>query len=892
MFPIKQVQFALYSIFLKVIRPKLFSMNQCPAYLPNFTVLNQILMKASYFTLFLTLILFLTNGLYGQQYELSARLVDSETSNPVPFATVALYEVNNQTPLQGTTTDLEGNFSISIETQSELYIVISFIGFNTKELPLSPLGNQNRYDLGIIQLEPLSINLQEVEVSAMARTASKRLDRTSYMAKDFETARGGTAADLLSRLPALSVSPDGEVSVRGTTDFVVYLNGRPTQIDPDMLLSQIPANSIEGVDVITVPSAAYDAQGKGGIINITTRKEAQSGLSLSLNGMLGGSPWGNTTDPIAGDALNDKRYGAGFNLIYARNGWLLFGGFNYDYRNLHGQRGGTARLLDEVSGAYKIMDAEGLKPEWHENYSANLGMEKQLTRKSHLAASYYFGSKLEGRKANYLYDIFMTDDLDNSQNSNIWNRSFTFNPNTGIRKGAFNTLSLDYTYKPNQSSRWLFAALYEYTLLSHDIDNPNQAYDQGSSSLLNMVAHYKQNDETPLNGYRLSIDYAKDFANGLTFSTGIQPQYLYIAGNFKYDTLNVATNQWGGYTSLENASELRRGIYAAYVDLAGGWEQLQYKMGLRVEHTDQHLKIDNPDYFNLFERPVQDDYVVQQTDLFPSLHAAYAFANSDVLSLAASRRISRAPVKNMFPFLYRRHLEVYVVGDPALKPEYIQTYELSYKKNVGNQQFNLTGFYRGVTNAVFRVNTVFSDEQVLISSFTNAGETVATGAELSTNLEWGNRAKFFISSSLYHFRVQAAIFGYSEDNRSTNWNLKGSGNYNISKAFRLSADFEVRSAEVTAQGSNALRYMANAALSYSPPKQQAWTFNLRALNIFDSNLRGVSTRAFNKEGVQIFYQDTDYYYFGPIAELSISYNLNFNGKQKPKDKTGFGKDEF
>jgi len=849
-------------------------------------------MKATFSTCLLTLILFLTNGLYGQQHELSGRVVDSETSDPVPFATVALYEVNNETPLQGTTTDLKGNFSFSTQTDSDLRIAISFIGFNSKEFPIRLQANKYTYELGLIRLDPLSFDLQEVEVSAMARTANKRLDRTSYRAQDFETARGGTAADLLSRLPALSVSPDGEVSVRGTTDFVVYLNRRPTQIEPDMLLAQIPANSIEGVDVITVPSAAYDAQGKGGIINITTKKDAQNGLSLSLNGMLGGSPWGNTTEPIAGDALNDNRYGAGLNLIYAGNGWLLYGGFNYDYRNLHGQRGGTARILDQASGAYKIMDAEGLKPEWHENVSANLGMEKQLTRKSYLAASYYFGSKLEGRTANYLYDIYMTDDLNNTSNSNTWNRTFTFNPNTGIRKGLFNTINLDYTYTTDNNSRWLFAALYEYTVLSHDIDNPNQFYNPDTELLENMISHYKQSDETPLHGYRLSVDYAKELNNGITLSAGFQPQYLNISGDFRYDTLHIASGKWGAYESLENASGLRRGIYAGYVDFAGQWNQLQYKLGLRAEHTDQHLEIDNPDYFNLFERPVQDDYVVQQTDLFPSLHAAYSFDNNDVLSLAASRRISRAPVKNMFPFLYRRHLEVYVVGDPALKPEYIQTYELSYKKNIRKQQFNLTGFYRGVTNAVFRVNTVFPDELVLIRSFTNAGETSATGAELSANLEWGSRAKFFLSASLYHFRVQADIFGYREDNSSTNWNLKGSGNYSISKAFRLAADFDVRSAEVTAQGSNALRYMVNAALSYSPLKHPAWSFNLRALNIFDSNIRGVSTRAFDKAGVQIFYQDTDYYYYGPVAELGVTYNLNYSGKQKPKDKTGFGKDEF
>ena len=176
---------------------------------------------------------------------------------------------------------------------------------------------------------------------------------------------------------------------------------------------------------------------------------------------------------------------------------------------------------------------------------------------------------------------------------------------------------------------------------------------------------------------------------------GFQPQYLKQAGPFTYDTLNVASNIWGAYESLENAIDLTRGIYAGYVDYSGNFGDFNFMAGLRLEYTDQVLDIENPDYFSIFERETKSRYEVKQLDWFPTLHLNYGFSDETELNLAASRRISRPPTKNMAPFLYRRHYEVYVVGDPALQPEYMNNLELSLEQDLGEQNISLTGFYRG-----------------------------------------------------------------------------------------------------------------------------------------------------------------------------------------------------
>jgi hypothetical protein len=246
----------------------------------------------------------------------------------------------------------------------------------------------------------------------------------------------------------------------------------------------------------------------------------------------------------------------------------------------------------------------------------------------------------------------------------------------------------------------------------------------------------------------------------------------------------------------------------------------------------------------------------------------------------------------MAPFLYRRHLEVYVVGDPALKPEYINAVELGIERELGKQKINMTGFYRGVDNAIFRVNTVYQEEMVLIRSYTNSGNSRSLGAELNADFEAGKRAKFFLGGSLYNYRIQGDIFGYQEDNSSTNWSLKGNANILLGKQLKFTADFDMISATVTAQGNNTMFYFANTALSYTPARLEKWSFALRVLDIFNSNVKGLDTRAYDSSGRQIFFQETVYTRTGPIAEIGISYAFNSQGKSGKKGESSFGKNEF
>jgi outer membrane receptor protein involved in Fe transport len=827
--------------------------------------------------------------MYSQYGNISGVVSDPASDERIPFATIAVYTGDKPEPVTGEISDTNGNFLIDRLPSGNYKVVISFIGYEPTVIDEVTISGQvNSVDLGMVHLTAATTDLEEVEISAMARTSASKIDRMTYRGSDFETARGGNASDVLNRLPSVSVGPDGEVSVRGTSDFIVYLNGRPTNMEPSMLLAQVSANSIESIEIITVPGARYDAQGAGGIININTRKAGLEGLSASANIQGGSAPWGDVTHRYSGIEMNNDSYGGSLDLLYNTDIISVYSNLYFNNRNVNGVRNGNARILQQ-NGEYYTLAGTGARPESHINYSVNAGLIAMISERSSLDVSYFFANRDERRSALYLYEgQGLIDVPEFAQGRDYW----TYNPNTGDRLGIIHNITIDYNFEFTGSAHLNIRTAYERSELRRDLSNPNYNYDEASDMITGIEKHLRQSDNTPLNGYRLYMDFQKEFENGHSFDAGFQPQYLNNRGSFSYDTLWVPGNSWGSYSSLENDFDLDRGIYAAYLNYSGAEGNLGFMAGLRLEYTDQTMNIRNPDYFNLFDRETKSEYNLNQMDWFPTLHLSYKTFVADELSFAASRRINRPQTQNMAPFLYRRHHEVYEVGDPALEPEYLTNFELSFLKRAGDHNFRLTGFYRGTENAVFRVYTLFPEENILIRSFTNAGKSTALGAEVNANFALGSVARLFLGGSLYNFNVQGDIFGYLEDNTSTNWSLKGNMNFFLSGSIRLTADFDWRSGTITAQGAEQQFFITSAAMNYSPRQLSGWNFALRALDILGTNITNWSTRAYNSSGQQIFFQETDYTRYGPIVEFGITYSFNINGRNLRRDVDTFGEEQY
>lgn len=829
----------------------------------------------------------------AQNGSIRGLITDKATNEKLPFANIVAVLGSDPASPKGTVSDKDGMFGIDSLPYGNYNIVISFIGYKPDTIKNIGIDRQNQQvNLGEVSLSTITVSLGGVVVEDHAETTTSKLDRVTYRVGDFETAKGGNASDVLNKLPSVSIDPDGLISVRGTTDFVIYLNGKPSQMEPALLLAQIPAGTIESIDIITVPSAKFDAQGKGGIVNITTKRTDEKGVSVSASILTGGAPWGNYTDQLSNFRMNDNRLGGSLNFIYNKNKLSIYGGLSFNKKNVNGTRPGYARLLQGNGSYYHMVVSDGLRPEWSENFSANAAIDYQLNKRSIISASYFYGNRNDGRSAFYKYHNFFGDENKNEIIGVPVDDDWIYNPNKRNRYGIFHTAGIDYTYKAVNASVLKISALYEHSELRRDMDNLRYRSTPSFNVPGDVEAHFLQADNTPLDGYRLTVDYAMKLKNGHTLSLGLQPQYCLISGSFNFDTLNVLNNVWGDYNYFENAIDFKRGIYAGYADYSGSSGKFTFIAGLRLEYTDQVLDMENPDYFTIFDRIKKPRYDVHRLDLFPTVHLNYDISEKNKITIASSRRINRPPLINMAPFLYREHFEVYVVGDPALEPEYLTSVELAFNNKAGKHNINLTGFYRSTNNAVFRVNTVYEKENVLIRSYTNSANTRATGMELALNFDASPFARFLLSSSVYNFKVEGDIFGYKENNRSTNWTLKGNANFILTKSLKLTVDFEMKSATVTAQGRDEMFYLANTSLNYTLKRLKGWDFSLKGLDILRSNLTGLNTRAYNAGGTQIFYQEIEYDRYGPIVELNVSYAFNMKGKSGKKIESSFGKEQF
>lgn len=245
----------------------------------------------------------------AQTSSIKGVLIDQQTLKPLEYASIALLN-SDSTILSGTLSKNNGSFEFTKLNTGKYLLKIVFIGYQNKFLAVD-LSQPKQIAFGNINLSASSALLNQVVITGEKLNSLNKIDKQSYRADQFESAKGGNAIDVLKNLPSVSVNGEGNISVRGSSGFLVLINGKPVSTDAQTVLSQLPANSLENIELITSPSAKYDPDGKGGIINITTKKGANDGFTLTAN-VLAGLP--STTD--YNNKEQPKRFGGdvGLNL--------------------------------------------------------------------------------------------------------------------------------------------------------------------------------------------------------------------------------------------------------------------------------------------------------------------------------------------------------------------------------------------------------------------------------------------------------------------------------------------------------------------------------------------------------------------------------------------------
>ena len=274
--------------------------------------------KKCYGLLCLIVFVFSSLGTVAQNNSLHGIIEDEKTLSPLEKVAIELHATSDSSQLLATLTNNTGSFNLNKINNGNYYILVKAVSYDPVIIDSLNLNNNNNIDIGVIVLKAAINTLQTVIISATENLIRNTIDKQVFKADQFINAKGGTALDVIKNLPSVSVNSFNELSIRGSSGVQVMLNGKLVQGDIDAILNQIPANNIDNIELITAPSAKFDANGKAGIINIITKKETGNGLFLTVNGQLG-MPSFHTYN----NHVTPQRYGGDATITYNQNKWSI-----------------------------------------------------------------------------------------------------------------------------------------------------------------------------------------------------------------------------------------------------------------------------------------------------------------------------------------------------------------------------------------------------------------------------------------------------------------------------------------------------------------------------------------------------------------------------------------
>jgi outer membrane receptor protein involved in Fe transport len=721
--------------------------------------------------------------------------------------------------------------------------------------------------LGTIGLQPSQNLLDEVVLQTNTAAIRNKIDRQVYSASEFSTARGGTGIDLIRNLPSVSINGMGEISVRGSSGFVVLLNNKPIQSDIQNLLSQIPANSVKNIEIITSPSAQFDAEGKAGIINILTLKNALQGDYFHVNTLLGAP----SVERYENEE-NVQRYGADITYNTVREKWNFSSGFSFQRNDISGRREGDVYTI--IGNKYTRFPSDGERSFDEINYSGRLTADYQFSKKDQFSLGVFAGKRTKERTADILY--YANNGISEETDYQLQ----YFNENLRIRKSDFVIASFDYDHRFENSAQLHTSFLYEYTLLGGPTTNRNLMHPDHS---IVYQDEYNTNDN-PLFGLRINIDYEFQPISIGTLKIGYQLRNLDHKGDFVYERKNNNTQLFELVPEFSSEVNLKRSIHATYLQYNGQFEKWDFAAGLRLENMERNLSLKDK------TGQVNEDYSLGFTKFFPSASINYQLKDRASVGLAYSKRIERTTTFKMNPFPEREHSETLEQGDPNLQPEMIDQVELKFQfKTKKRNLYNTALYLRNIDNLINRVNTVYNDT-ILNRIYSNVGKAKVLGREVSAEYSFGKRLKILFSSNSSYFFIKGSFDNIEVDKKGyvSNYNLNST--YRFSDRSFAQFNFNYLSRRLTAQGEDSQFYSPNLTLS-----NRFWNDQLTAtlqwknidMGLMNTNEQRITTQ---REGA--FYTTTNYVYEVDVILLSLSYNFNNRKNTAKFIDSEFGKKEF
>lgn len=688
-----------------------------------------------------SLLIFSHTQAQGKSIEIIGKVLDVSTNLPIEYATISLLDTNSNTPITGTVSNIDGYFNVSTDAKN-FYIEISYIGYTTKSFKTFNIV-KNQVDLKEVFLSEDLQALSEVVVRAEKSQTEFKLDKRIFNVGSDLSSTGASALEVLNNVPSVNVNIEGEVSLRGSQGVQILINGKPSVLAAadGNALGTVTADMIERIEVITNPSAKYDAAGTAGIINIIIKKSEKRGLngSASLNV---GVPNSNSV----GLSLNKRT----------------------EKFNIFSQIGVGKRTFKDVRESINqdIVNDTLIRSDerstFDEKFSSFLlGSDYYINDLNVVTLSGSYAYEVEEQRSNANFNRFynennLTDSWTRSDNTEATNPKLRYE------------LQYKKDFKRHEDQDLLFSALgNSFAKDQSSVFQNTGVFGNEPNSLQETRTDYSLED------YTFKLDYIHPFLKKHTLETGLQ----YVINNVSNDfaVSNFVNDVWAVNPDLTNVFDFDQNVLAFYNTLAYESNIWGLKLGLRIENTNLSTLLRTTNISN------RNSY----TNLFPSLHTSYNVSDDFSIQAGYSRRINRPGLRQLNPFNNIRNNFSISRGNPDLQPEFTDSFELTSIHKMKDLSLNFSLYNRYTTDVV--ENIITFENNISTSQPENVGTSNTIGFEANGKYSPLNWLTLTSDFNINYFKRKGVFESQTFDFNGNRWNSRMTSKFKLPLEF----DFEM-----------------------------------------------------------------------------------------------------
>ncbi len=794
------------------------------------------------FILFSTFLFILPVSAQKASFTISGKVIDATNESPLEFATVALLKAVDSTVITGTMTDTEGSFNLSVAA-GDYMLNVKFLGFESKYITTISLSEENpSFDAGNIALAEKTTTLDAVEITSKKSRMEFDLDKRVFNVGQDLSNLGGNASDLMDNIPSISTDIDGNVSLRGSQNVRILINGRPSGMTSGDALQQLPADLIEKVEIITNPGARYEAEGTAGIINIVLKKNRRQRWNGSLNAAAG----------------HPASHNLSANINYREKKLNWFANLGARYRD-QPREAYEHRELYENGALDRIVDQDEIS--YRKGISGNLrfGADYNLDEKTVLTGSIMYRRENGDNTRDIEYLYFNNESV-------LQNTSLRNTIEDEDEEGLDYNLRFDKEF--GKDHKLTASVVYTSESETEAMDATEEFFNADGvlqdSDLLQRIENGEDEKE-----WDIRLDYVRPMGKDGKFEVGYRSGIRHIDTRYKVEEFDPEFNDWIILPDLSNEFDYDENIHAVYSSYGTDLGKFNYQIGLRTEYTDVVTLLRNTNEKN------DRDYI----NVFPSAFLNYEVNEGNAMQVNYSRRIRRPRFWDLNPFFnYANPLSVRS-GNPNLNPEFANSFEVSYIKSWDKASLSSSIYYRHTEDVIIRINRV-GEDNVNRSMPENLATQNDVGAEFALNMNPVQGWDLTLSTNVFRGEINGENLGFARQTVFTSWTSRLNTRFDFLKKYQGQIMVNYRGPEKTPQGVRRDFLFTDAAISRDILNKKA-TVSLRMSNLFNVKYR------YEAEGEGFFLYREGQWRAVRQLYLNVTYRIN---QRKRTQRGGRGGD--